>query len=385
MIPIIKATILECIRDRKNLLFMIFFPIFLVILIGSVLTSIFEQENDKFTTEETYIYYLAEDSSKTKEILEIFIDALESEETSNLILKEVESLEEGKTKVQVNKEILLHFKDDTINVYSNDEELIKSSYIYGLLNGISNRLNSTMEVYKINPEKASEIISKISNNYIEEEEIAVNESPSSMNYYGVAEIGLMIFFFINYPLERIRNQRKSSLKDRIFLSGLSTTKYYLSLFMGFFIFSFTSVMVTYILAKLLLNINYGSNPIIFPLAVIPFLILVNGIGIIIPAIFKEEETTGTIINNVITPILTFLGGGYVALGEDLGGLLNIITNISPLRWFNRSIFRYVYSGDSSILKLWLTIGVVALIAFVLVIYIIGKRSDKLYEKYPSIN
>ena len=73
-------------------------------------------------------------------------------------------------------------------------------------------LNSIMEVYKINPEKASEIISKISNNYIEEEEITVNESPSSMNYYGVAEIGLMIFFFINYPLERIRNQRKSSLK-----------------------------------------------------------------------------------------------------------------------------------------------------------------------------
>ena len=189
---------------------------------------------------------MAEDSSKTKEILEIFIDALESEETSNLILKEVESLEEGKTKVQVNKEILLHFKDDTINVYSNDEELIKSSYIYGLLNGISNRLNSIMEVYKINPEKASEIISKISNNYIEEEEIAVNESPSSMNYYGVAEIGLMIFFFINYPLERIRNQRKSSLKDRIFLSGLSTTKYYLSLFMGFYIFLYISNGYLYI-------------------------------------------------------------------------------------------------------------------------------------------
>ena len=65
-------------------------------------------------------------------------------------------------------------------------------------------------------------------------------------------------------------------------------------------------MVTYILAKLLLNINYGSNPIIFPLAVIPFLILVNGIGIIIPAIFKEEETAGTIINNVIITRLTLL-------------------------------------------------------------------------------
>ena len=87
MIPIIKGYNIRMYKGQKNLFIYDIFPIFLVILIGSVLTSIFEQRNDKFTTEETYIYYLAEDSSKTKEILEIFIDALESEETSKPYLK----------------------------------------------------------------------------------------------------------------------------------------------------------------------------------------------------------------------------------------------------------------------------------------------------------
>ncbi|ASW42475.1 ABC transporter permease [Clostridium isatidis] len=385
MIPIIKATILECTRDRKNLMFMVFFPLFLIALLGSVLTAIFSQGNDNLLTEETYIYYVLEDSGKAKEILDIFINNLEKEKEIKLIFKKIEDLETGKTKVQVNKDILLHFKGDTINVYSNDEDLIKSSYIYGILSGLSNRLNSTMEVYKINPIKASEIINREDKNYIEEEKVKVSESPSAMNYYGVAEIGLMIFYFINYPLATIKHQRKYSLKNRISLSGISTFKYYLSLFIAFFLFSFSCVTITYLLSKFILNINYGSNPIIFLLAVMPFLIIVNGIGIIIPAIFKEEEISGSIISNIIIPALTFLGGGYVALGDDIGGMFNIITNISPLRWFNKSLFRYIYSGDFSILRLWLIIGVVFLIVFILVISIIGRRSDKIYEKYPSIN
>jgi len=158
-----------------------------------------------------------EDSDKAKEILDIFINTLEKEKDLKLIFKEIEDLEGGKTKVQVNKDILLHFQGDTIDVYLNDEDLIKSSYIYGILSGFSNKINSTMKVYKINPEKASKIINIEDKDYIEEEKVKVSESPSAMNYYGVAEIGLMIFYFINYPFDTIKHQRKYSLKDRIFL------------------------------------------------------------------------------------------------------------------------------------------------------------------------
>lgn len=55
MTAIIKATILNCIRDRKNLIFMIFFPLFLVFLIGSATSNYFDKENNNVAIEDSSI------------------------------------------------------------------------------------------------------------------------------------------------------------------------------------------------------------------------------------------------------------------------------------------------------------------------------------------
>ena len=60
MITIIKATILNCIRDRKDLIFMIFFPLFLVFLVGSTLSSYFDKMNNNVAIEDLQIYYIDE-------------------------------------------------------------------------------------------------------------------------------------------------------------------------------------------------------------------------------------------------------------------------------------------------------------------------------------
>ena len=60
MTAIIKATILNCIRDRKNLIFMIFFPLFLVFLIGSATSNYFDKENNNVAIEDLSIYYIDE-------------------------------------------------------------------------------------------------------------------------------------------------------------------------------------------------------------------------------------------------------------------------------------------------------------------------------------
>lgn len=387
MIPIIKATILNSLRDKKNHLFMIFFPLFLIILVGSTLSSYFNKTNKEVKLEEIVIYYLDEGSNKTKEILNIFKNIkLNDKDNSSFTFKEIDNIEDGKKEVRINREIFLHLKGDSLDFYSNNQSLIKPSFVYGILNGISNRFNTVMEVYNINPDKASEIVRTESpNSYVEEENINLEETPSAMDYYGVSEIGLIIFYFIMTPFSVIKEQRKDSLKDRINLSGVSTSKYYLSSFIGFFLYSFGTSMITYLISNFIFNINYGDNLLILPLAAAPFLIIVNGIGIIIPMIFKEEEISMSLIQNIIIPILSFLGGGYIALYGDLDGILNFITKISPLRWFNMSVFRYIYSGDSSILIRWLQIGLISLIFIILLICIVGERSDRINEKYSSIS
>lgn len=382
MIPIIKSVILNCIRDKKESLFMIFFPLFLILLIGSTLSAYFDSSNTSF--EEVAVYYFDESSDKSKEVFNIFKDI--ELDNSKIVLKEVKDVEEGKKEVKVNRNIFIHLKEDTIEFYSNNQSTIKPSLIYGILNGIASKYNAAAEVYSINPLKANDIIKvEDSKGFIEDEKVALNERPSSMDYYGVAEIGLMIFYFLMLPLYNIKNDRKNSIKDRISLAGVSTSKYYSASFLGFLIYSFGTLMITYTLSNILFDINYGENLLIVPLAMIPFLVIVIGIGIIIPMIFKEEEVSGNIISNVIIPVLTFLGGGYVALGDNLGSLLDFITKISPLRWFNISIFRYIYSGDNTTLIRWLQIGGISLLLVMLIIWIVGKRSDKINEKYINTN
>lgn len=387
MIVIIKATILNCFRDRKNLIFMIFFPLFLVFIIGSIFSSYFNKENNNAAIEDLSIYYFDEGNNKINEVFDTFTSIVkESKDIEKVDIKEIYNLEDGKKEVKVNRAILLHLKDDTIKFYSNDKSLIQTSLIYGILESIANRYNAVTEVFKINPIRGEEILNngdKVS--FIEEEDIPYENSPDSMGYYGVAEIGLMLFYFVSYPLFNIKEDKKNNIKDRIKLSGISINKYYLSTFIGCFIFSFAISLVTYTLSNILFNINYGDNLLIMPLAMIPFLIIVNGLGTIIPIIFKDDKISGTILQNIIIPVLVFLGGGYVALYGEMKGIFNIITKISPLRWFNISIFRYIYSGDKSILCNWMIFGAITFIIIMILIYIMTRREDSSNEKYTSIN
>lgn len=382
MLSIVKAVILNCIRDRRNFLFMILFPLFLVILIGTVTSGAFN-EGSNLNFNDIKIYYLDEGNDVSKELFNTLKDI--QLDGSKMNFKEVKTIEEGKNYVKIDRAILLELKKDSVGFYYNNESIIDSSSVYVILNTICKKFNCINEVYTINPTNANEIVSLKDSNFVNDEIITLKESPNSMGYYGVAEIGLMIFYFISFPIANLRSDKKDNIKDRIKLSGISSSKYYLASFLGFFIFSFMSVMITYILSNLIFNINYGNNLLIMPLATIPFLIIVIGLGIIITSVFKANEIANTILQSVIIPILVFLGGGYVALDDNLDGVFKIATNISPLRWFNLSIFRSIYSNDNSTLITWLKIGFISLIIIVFIICILGKLEDKMDEKYIGSN
>ena len=72
MLAIIKATILDNIRDRKNTMFLIIFPIFLVFVLGNLLTGAFGGNSVSYNNIE--IRYIDEGSEKTKKIFKTLQD-----------------------------------------------------------------------------------------------------------------------------------------------------------------------------------------------------------------------------------------------------------------------------------------------------------------------
>lgn len=381
MLSIIKSCLLHSIKDKKNLIFLLVFPIFLVILLGNLLSGAYFTSGTDLKP--ITVSYVDSSNDNTKKIFDTFKDVT-SQKSSTLKINfvKINSLDEGKNKVRIDKQMLLHLNGDKIDFYSNDQSIVKSSFVFSTIKAISNKYNAVTEMFKINPAKAGQIIKSDSEqNYFNFKTIPSKSIPNAMSYYGIAEIGLMIFYFIQIPILYIQTSRKVNIQDRIIIAGISPTKYYFGCFIGFSIYAFCSSMLSAIACKYLANVNYGSNLFLLPLATLPFVGIIIGIGTLCATIFKDKDKSQalyTLINLAII-ILNFLGGGYVVMDGDMGPVLNVLTNMSPLRWFNKSLFRSIYASDNSVLIQWLIIGGAATAILMLLIYIFGKREERYYE------
>lgn len=381
MISIIKSVILNNIRDRKNFVFMIVFPVFLVFFLGNLLSGALGGSGDSLKNIE--VHYIDQGNDTTKAVLEAFKDmSYEEDEDMRFNLIEEEDLDKAKDQVRINKTILIHLNGDKIDFYSNSTSITKPSLVYGTINAISRRFNAVTEVYKLNHGNVGDVnISTSKEEYFLSEKISSKYVNTAMGYYGVAEIGLMIFYFISQPLIGVKEDRKRNIKDRIHLSGISNSKYYLSVYIGNFLFAFGCVNMSYLICKFALEVNYGNNPLILPVAAIPFIAIIVGLGTLISALAKKEEKVDTVINvaNVVIIFLTFIGGGYIAIVGADDSMLSRIGAISPLKWFNNSIFQSIYASNNTVLYNWLIYGGVITAVLCILIVMLGRREDKSYE------
>ena len=112
-----------------------------------------------------------------------------------------------------------------------------------------------------------------------------------------------------------------------------------------------------------------------PISLLVFVLLIDAIGLMTGTIFKDTDKADVIINSAVIPFLCLMGGGYVALDNDLGTVGNIITKISPLRSFNLGVFNYVYGGSTVEFRNWI-IGAVAVTIIILAIVQVKSRWEE---------
>lgn len=374
MITVIKIAIKNYIRHRKNLMFNFLFPIFLVLLLGFVLNENMKSEIE-INTELLQIRYVNEGNEKSKEIINTLL-TLKDEGSIELI--EEKSIEAGKEDVRLNKAVIIYFKDDEIEFYSNSNYAIEASTAYTIITSIINSFNANYEIVKINPQGAMEIINSqnIDNDELFNlDKIETNRTPTAMGYYGVLELGLMVFYFVNIPLHYIEYERKNNIKDRVILSGISRWKYYIGSLMGYTLACYTSIILSFLTLKYIFNVNYGENIFIVPIAILPFVILINIIGLILAIIFKNAEKTDALLSSLIIPILCFLGGAYTAI-LNASGIFNFITFLSPLRWYGRGVLNSIYANDYTILNNWLILSSISIVIGIFFVILLANKEEK---------
>ncbi|WP_346962278.1 ABC transporter permease [Clostridium sp.] len=336
-LSIVYYDILDLLRDKTSMLSMIIFPIILMTTLGITLSGAFSSSYEFKPKTVIYVNNLSTTSDYSEEKL-ILNNFLELGKKNNITFKEISSLEEGKKEVQTANSILLELKDKNIIVYKNSKNKYSTNIVISMLTSISKKVT----------------LANITNGNIKTLEegftIATEFQPqkgfTSYDYYGIVEITMMMLYGSLYGFYSIYNNRRNKIEARCFQGNLSKNSYILTKVTSTFIVTVISLIPAMLYSLFILKAYWGEDF----LSVIVLLFSLNffgtTLGILFGYIFKEEKHGSFFLNTIIIPVMTFLGGGYVYLGDG-NTLLDIVRYISPLTLINKSILSIAFYEDYS--------------------------------------
>lgn len=342
--------ILASFRAKEGIISMVILPIAFMTLLGFALKNTFVSEV-KFNS--TKVIYVDNSNEKSKGIFEIF----KSEgDKYKIDLNQVEDLEKGREAVKLdNTKILLELKDDQIIVYENSLKGIQVNYVVGVIKSIAQRYALYEEITRVSPEGIKTVDNDFTKDYTEVKEIDLGRTIGSFDYYAIVEITMMVLYGSLFTLYSFVEGRKGGRAQRLTQTGNSKLFYAGGMITSKFIVVIITLIPSFIYSKYALKVYWGGDYLSIAAILLSLNFFAVALGAVIGELFEDEKVSSMMLNSVVMPVLTFLGGGYIYIGEDVNKFLDIATKISPLRWVNRSIVNIIYSGNYE--KMPMAIGV----------------------------
>ncbi|WP_151732828.1 ABC transporter permease ['Paenibacillus yunnanensis' Narsing Rao et al. 2020] len=374
MFQIIKKIIRNQIRNPKWFLFLLIFPIFLMVLIGSILSGAF---SDKSNLTMVDVALLNQSEGISAEVLDALSSASVSiEEDYGIRINYTDTLEDGKREARVNKKVFVHMNKDKMQVYGNESEPLNTARVVALFRSVACSIQTVKEAYKIDGENALQLIGTDNANY----EVAVEMIPSenalsSYDYYGVAELTLMVLYLMLIPLGDLFTDKRTKVKDRIMLTGLSRGKYYAASLIAYSLIGLVVFIPAFIFSITYLDVNWGAYPPLMYLYIVLFAIFNAALGMLIAKLLKSRGKVDVLLSVLIIPIFSFLGGSYTPFPYDMEGTFAKVLLVSPLRWANIGIFRSIYADDNGVLFFSAAAFALLTLLCLLVIIVKDKREE----------
>lgn len=370
MYTLIKNSFKSKMKVRKWILFQALFPIFLMVLVGTLVSGYFSSE---FKIEKTTIYYYNNGNNESKNTFNITKDNIDKE---SFIFEEVKSKDMGPKIAEEKNKIYVEIEDNKVKIYSTNENSLAATIVYSTFSAIDKSKSNVEAFFKIDPKKASEVIKNYNERLDVKEEILDKEKvPTSYDYYGVAELTLMIMYIMAFSLGELHAEKVTNIRERIVVTLNSPFKYYLSRLIGSFLVGVVLLIPGFLFSVFVLKANWGDNILLAFIYLSVFALLTSSIGTLVGVLANDIEKSMGIIDG-ITPVFAFLGGAFMALEDNMGGIFQIVTYLSPLRWLNRGLFRMIYQSDYGIINTTSFISILIVLGAVFIIFLASKREEK---------
>lgn len=353
-------------RDLKTLSLTLLFPIVLILILGTALSSQYSPSNMK----KIKVAYLNEDKG---DISKRFNELLENEKIKEYVEVDiVKSSEEGKKLVEDNKvnSFILIEKDFTekiikgetskIKVYSKKTGSFNSMVVRNIVDSFADGFNTVKAINSIT-EKFSEY--KTFENIKEMPISAKGNIPRAIDYYAVTMLVMILMYDTISSAVLAGEDIYEAIGSRVKCTPVKFYELFLGKLLGLIAYFFLKALMIIYFAKYVYGVNWGENMPVILFITFSLSVFSTSFGIMTSFFAKDEKRAVNFLNSIV-PVFTFLSGGYTKFSY-FGSLEKIIFFI-PNKLGHEAFFNIIYNGSVKIAsKAVLTLWIMSTIMFVL--------------------
>ncbi|MPQ32952.1 ABC transporter permease [Clostridium estertheticum] len=371
IIFIIIKEVKHSFRDKKSMAMMILFPMALIVVLSAAFNSSFNSSIDIGTPKVLYNIKGAGDTSDN-----FRRGFIEKGKEFKIKFTKINDIDSAKKKL-VSKEydaIIEMKSNNKIEFYKSEQENLKAGVVESILSTYVQEFNVIMDISKVNPLIINSLISDNKTNYSTITSVNKGAAPSSLDYYTIAEIALIIMYSGMTGLFGIASEKNAKTRDRILISPVKKYEFLIGKTIGGVIGTSLQIAIVIIFSKFVLHSNWGNDILTVLLIFISQIIMAISIGVGLGFIFKNENVANGVLNFMI-PVMVFLGGSYMSVDSFGSKTFQVITYLSPVRWTNRSIFDVIYNNNYSKVSYAILINIGIAVVFLAISSLLFRKEN----------
>jgi ABC-2 type transport system permease protein len=341
-------TIIRNFRDRRSIGLTLLFPIMLILILGTALSSFYAPAKLSLTS----IAYLNEDKGQISREFESIIN---SDKVRGLInVNTISNYDEGVKLVKDYKDSsFIYIKNDfskdisegktaALEVYQGKADPFAGTIVKNIVDSFVNSTNAVQVVNKMGSSSPS------FNQSESIKDISIQKSgkaPRAMDYYAVTMLAMTLMYGALYGSFGMAEDINEKTVIRIKGSPTRAYENYIGKILGIILTLVLQAIILILFTKFAYHANWGSNlPMVFALSII-FSMFVTALGITCYTLTNNAMRASGLLNILIV-FFTFISGGYAKINAD-GTWFNTLSYISPNKIFQTAMFNIVYGGKQS--------------------------------------
>ena len=333
-------------RDIRTLVFMIAFPIVLMLILGTALTGAFDggDFDDNIALDDMTVLY-----ENSNEPIQQPFDAFTKElEKSGIHFERLSKGTNGKDQVEENQaDAYLSIDEDGAKLYLNDQNSIGGSVIQGSLASFVDQYNLITEISKAAPEKLDTVLTaSTDHDYIKDQTLLPDQQPGSMDYYAIVMTTMIALYAAISAAHLITQERSRHTADRLMIAPIKKSEIFMGKLIGSIAINTVCIALVVAFSIIFFHANWGEHLGLVALILLTEIIMAISFGLGLSFLFKTPTAPMPVIM-IVLQLAAFFGGAYFPIG-NADGLLKLMTNISPLTLENDAMFQMIYANDLSL-------------------------------------